>query len=53
MHQFRALGFSQTLPKTESMFTRMLLLPMHPYLAGEDVAYVCDTVLRFYARRGS
>ena len=53
VHQFRALGFSQTLPKTESMFTRMLLLPMYPYLASEDVGYVCDTILRFYARRGS
>ena len=53
VHQFRALGFTQTLAKTESMFTRMLLLPMHPYLASKDVAYVCDTLLRFYARRGS
>ena len=53
VHQFRALGFSQTLPKTESMFTRMLLLPMHPYLVSEDVGYVCETILRFYARRGS
>ena len=35
------------------MFTRMLLLPMYPYLASEDVGYVCDTILRFYARRGS
>ena len=53
VHQFRALGFTQTLPKTESTFTRMLRLPMHPYLASKDVAYVCDTILRFYARRGS
>ena len=53
VHQFRALGFSQVLPKTEALFARMLMLPMHPYLKSEDVEYVCDTILRFYARGGA
>ena len=35
------------------MFRSMLLLPMNPHLAPEDVAYVCDTIVRFYARRDS
>lgn len=50
VHQFEALGFSQRLPFTESLFERMLLLPMNTTLADDDVAYVCDSIEEFYRR---
>ncbi|MBN1105554.1 MAG: DegT/DnrJ/EryC1/StrS family aminotransferase [Deltaproteobacteria bacterium] len=48
VHQFRRLGFSQTLPFTERLFGRMLMLPMNMSLSDEDVQYVCDCVREFY-----
>jgi dTDP-4-amino-4,6-dideoxygalactose transaminase len=48
VHQFAALGFKQSLPRTEEMFTRALLLPMNTSLSDQDVEYVCEAVERFY-----
>ena len=43
------LGFDQlSLPFTESLYSRMLLLPMHTALSNEDVEYVIDRVQNFY-----
>lgn len=51
VHQFEKLGFKVSLPYTERMFTRCLMLPMNRSLTTEDVAYVCDAVRRFYGYR--
>ena len=48
VHQFPALGFSQSLPYTESLFERLLMLPMNTSLTDDDVLYVADTVKNFY-----
>ena len=49
LHQFPALGLSHfDLPRTERMFERALLLPMHPELSDDEVSYVCDAVSNFY-----
>jgi dTDP-4-amino-4,6-dideoxygalactose transaminase len=48
VHQFPALGFKQSLPRTEEMFSRALMLPMNPSLTDEDVEYVCEAVEEFY-----
>jgi dTDP-4-amino-4,6-dideoxygalactose transaminase len=48
VHQFRNLGFSQSLPFTERLFERMLMLPMNMSLADDDVHYVCDCIIEFY-----
>jgi dTDP-4-amino-4,6-dideoxygalactose transaminase len=48
VHQFEGLGFDVELPFTERMFTRCLMLPMNTSLSNEDVAYVCQTIRRFY-----
>lgn len=48
VHQFRGLGFTQPLPKTDRFFTRCLMLPMNMSLSDDDVNYVCDCILDFF-----
>ncbi|HLG20636.1 MAG TPA: DegT/DnrJ/EryC1/StrS family aminotransferase [Bdellovibrionota bacterium] len=48
VHQFTALGFKVSLPNTEKMFTRCLMLPMNDFLSDQDVRYVCEQVRHFY-----
>lgn len=48
VHQFRGLGFTQTLPYVEQMFRHVLMLPLNTALSDEDVTYVCDCVCEFY-----
>ena len=50
VHQFKGLGFNVSLPYTESLFTRMLMLPMNNSLKDEDVNYVCEKVRQFYGK---
>lgn len=50
VHQFQALGLTHFhLPRTERMFRRALMLPMHCELTDEQVAYVAECIRRFYA----
>jgi len=49
VHQFAGLGFDGVrLPRTEQLYTRLLLLPMNTTLSDDDVAYVVDAVRSFY-----
>ncbi len=48
VHAFPGLGFSQRLPATERIFTRCLLLPLHPFLSDQDVAWVVASIRAFY-----
>ncbi len=48
VHQFPALGFTVSLPNTERLFERCLMLPMNITLSDDDVDYVADCVRRFY-----
>ena len=50
VHQLKALGFTQHLPYTDWLFTRMLMLPMNMSLSDDDVHYVCDCIRGFYGR---
>lgn len=50
VHQFRQLGFTQTLPATERFFQRGLMLPMNIMVSDDDANYVCDVVRRFYGK---
>ena len=44
------LGFEKTpLPKTEKLYERMLLLPMHTALSDEDIGFVIEKIRSFYA----
>ena len=49
VHQFRKLGFTQTLPFTERLFERMLMLPLNMSLSDEDVEYMSDCIKDFYS----
>lgn len=51
VHQFEKLGFKVSLPYTERMFTRCLMLPMNRSLSDDDVEYVCETIRQFYGYR--
>jgi dTDP-4-amino-4,6-dideoxygalactose transaminase len=48
VHQWEGLGFHATLPFTEALFERLLLLPMNLSLADDDVHAVCGAVREFY-----
>ena len=49
VHQFKALGLTGfRLPRTERMFERSLLLPMHTELTNDQVEYVCRSIRGFY-----
>ena len=50
VHQFPALKLSVSLPNTERMFTRCLMLPISPLLSNEDVQHVCDVIRAFYKK---
>ena len=43
----------QSLPFTEELFARMLMLPMNHFLSDDDAAYVSETVRAFYSSRGT
>lgn len=49
VHQFSGLGFDEVrLPRTELLYTRLLLLPMNTTLSDEDVDYIVGVIKRFY-----
>jgi dTDP-4-amino-4,6-dideoxygalactose transaminase len=48
IHQFRGLGFTQKLPRTDRFFERCFLLPMNQYLSDKDVLRVCTVVRDYY-----
>ena len=50
IHHLKALGFTQSLPHTDYLFSRLLMLPMNTSLSDEDVDYVCDNIREFYGR---
>jgi dTDP-4-amino-4,6-dideoxygalactose transaminase len=51
VHQFDKLGFKESLPFTERLFERMLMLPINMSLSDDDVHYVCDCIVEFYQHR--
>ena len=48
VHHLKALGFTQHLPYTDYLFTRMLMLPINMSLSDDDVYYVCANIRSFY-----
>lgn len=52
LHQLTGLGFSQSLPRTDSFFRESMLLPMNHILTDNQVAFVIDNVLSFFRDRG-
>ena len=50
VHEFRELGFRQTLPKTERIMRRSILLPLNLSINEEDILYISKNIKEFYAR---
>ena len=48
VHQFEDLKFNVSLPFTEKMFERCLMLPMNTSLSDEDIEYICASIRHFY-----
>jgi dTDP-4-amino-4,6-dideoxygalactose transaminase len=48
LHKIKALGMTRALPKTDKMFERCLMLPIHMAMSDADVDYVCDVIADFY-----
>jgi dTDP-4-amino-4,6-dideoxygalactose transaminase len=48
VHQFPDLGFKVSLPATERMFERCVMLPLNMTITDEEVRYVANTVRSFY-----
>jgi dTDP-4-amino-4,6-dideoxygalactose transaminase len=48
VHQWERLGLRASLPVTERVMERSLMLPMNPGLSDDQVAYVADGVRGFY-----
>jgi dTDP-4-amino-4,6-dideoxygalactose transaminase len=48
VHQFRKLGFTQSLPYTEKLFKRIMMLPFNMSVTDEEIDYICDTIKCFY-----
>ena len=49
IHQFEALGLTHfDLPRTEKVFQRALMLPMHCELTDKQVIYVSEEIRHFY-----
>jgi dTDP-4-amino-4,6-dideoxygalactose transaminase len=50
LHRIKALGLHRPLPRTDRMFERCLMLPIHMAMSDADVDYVAETIRTFYGR---
>jgi len=50
VHQFKALGFNQSLPFTEEVLARSIMLPLNLSVTDDDIRYVCQAIRTFYNR---
>ena len=48
VHQFSTLGFTQSLPTTEAIVNRSLMLPMNTSLTDDEIDYTCEEIAAFY-----
>ncbi|MBL4608641.1 MAG: DegT/DnrJ/EryC1/StrS family aminotransferase [Pseudomonadales bacterium] len=48
VHQFKKLGFTNSLPYTEALFEKMFLLPLHLAMSDDDVSYVAHCIDKYY-----
>ena len=50
VHQFRELGFTVNLARTDKFFERCLMLPMNPAVNNEEVDYIIQSIRTFYGK---
>lgn len=50
VHQFKELGFTVDLPKTDAFFARCLMLPMNTAVTDDEVDTIIAATRRFYGK---
>jgi dTDP-4-amino-4,6-dideoxygalactose transaminase len=50
VHQFRELGFTVKLPRTDRFFERCFMLPMNTAMSDDDVDYIVAEIRSFYGK---
>jgi dTDP-4-amino-4,6-dideoxygalactose transaminase len=48
VHEFRDLGFTQSLPYTENIMRNSLMLPLNMTVTDDEIKYICGCVRSFY-----
>ncbi len=51
VHQFRNLHLNASLPFTDRVISRYLMLPLNMAMSNEDVDYVASKIAEFYSRK--
>ena len=49
VHQFKDLGFTESLPYTENLMKRSLMLPLNMFITNHQIDYVCNSIKKYYA----
>ena len=47
VHEFRDLGFNQSLPFTEKMMRNSLMIPINMMITDDEVEYICKCIKKF------
>jgi len=50
VHQFKELGYTDSLPFSEKIFNRMLLIPINMTITNDEIGYICEKIITFYNR---
>ena len=50
VHQFKELGFTVDLPRTDAFFKRCLMLPMNAAVTDDELDAVIEAIRRFYGK---
>lgn len=50
IHQFKELGFTVELPKTDQFFNRCMMLPMNTAVTDDEVDYIIKTIHVFFGK---
>jgi dTDP-4-amino-4,6-dideoxygalactose transaminase len=49
VHRMKALGFDVSLPATERLFDRCLMLPLNMMITDDDIGYIADMIRGFFS----
>jgi len=50
VHQFKELGFTVDLPKTDAFFKRCMMLPMNSAVTDDELDYIVRAIRNFYGK---
>jgi dTDP-4-amino-4,6-dideoxygalactose transaminase len=49
VHQIKELGFDQSLPFTENLMSKSIMLPMNMFISDSDIDYISESIKNFYS----